>query len=95
MPASIPSRPGDTTAEAERVQIELLRAATASGRLQLAWSLSATAIDAARRGLARRFPAASRATLGLKFVEIHYGPAVAEAVREELARRARDNADSR
>ncbi|MGH9202094.1 MAG: hypothetical protein ACRD2A_12765 [Vicinamibacterales bacterium] len=90
MPSSIPSRAADTSAEAERVQIELLRATSVSRRLHLAWSLSATVIGAARRGLSRRLPAASTREIGLKFVETHYGPELAAAVRADLERRARD-----
>jgi len=44
MPAIIPPRPVDTSIEAERVQIDLIRAVPVSRRLSMAWSLSATVI---------------------------------------------------
>ncbi len=81
------SRPEDTTSEAERAQIDLLRAAPLSRRLHLAWSLSATVIGAARRALARANPQASEAELDVRFIEIHHGADLAAALREDLARR--------
>ena len=83
----IPPRPADTTAEAERVQVELLRAAPVSRRLQLALSLTVTAINAARRGIARADALTSRVERDLRFVEVHYGRELACAVRAELIRR--------
>ena len=43
----IPARAADTTADAERVQVELLRAVPVSQRLRIAFSLSATVITTA------------------------------------------------
>jgi hypothetical protein len=83
-----PPRPADTTAEAERVQVELLRAAPVSRRLHLAWSLSARAITAARRAIARAHPDATSVERDLRFLEVHYGVELARGVREELERRA-------
>ena len=85
--AGIPSRPADTTPEAERVQVELLRAAPVSRRLALAWSLTATVINAARRGIARANPLGSPVERDLRFIELHYGRELARAVRAELIRR--------
>ena len=87
MRVDIPSRPADTSVEAERVHIDLLRAAPVARRLSLAWSLSATVIGAARRALARARPSASPRELDVWFVELHYGPELAAAVRDECARR--------
>ncbi|MDO8681089.1 MAG: hypothetical protein Q7R30_21430 [Acidobacteriota bacterium] len=87
MPVTIPPRPADTSVEAERVQIDLLRKAPVSRRLRLAWSLSATVIGVARRALARAQPDASQQDLDLRFVELHYGPDLAAALRAELIRR--------
>jgi hypothetical protein len=83
-----PSRPDDTTADAERVQIALLRAAPVSRRLRVAWSLSARAIVAARRAIARAEPGLSELEHDLRFVAVHYGAELARAVREDLARRS-------
>ena len=87
MRVTIPPRSSDTSAEAEHVQIELIRAAPVSRRLGMAWSLSATAIGAARRALARAQPLASAEERDLRFVEIQYGSHLAEALRADLARR--------
>ena len=87
MPASIPARPADTTPDAERVQVALLRAAPVGRRLHLALALSATVIGAAGRGLMRSHPGASTREIDLRFVELHYGPAMAENLRAELNRR--------
>ena len=83
----IPPRPADTTPDAERVQVELLRAAPVARRLHLALQLTATVIGAARRALARAQPQATRRELDLRFVELHYGTDVAAALQEDLARR--------
>jgi hypothetical protein len=83
-----PPRPLDTTADAERVQVELLRAASVGRRLQIAWSLSAHAIAAARRAIARANPAADSLDQQLRFLAVHYGEDLARAVAEDLARRA-------
>jgi hypothetical protein len=83
----IPARPADTTADAERVQLELLRAAPVARRLHLALSLSATVIGSARRALARAYPDASSRELDLRFVELHYGTDVAADLKVHLDRR--------
>jgi hypothetical protein len=87
MPGSIPARPTDTTPDAERVQVALLRAAPVARRLHLAMALSATIIGAARRALARAQPHASARELDLRFVELHYGADVAAGLRSDLDRR--------
>ena len=87
----IPSRPVDTTADAERVQVELLRVAPVSRRIHLALSLSATVIGAARRALARAQPHATARDRDLRFVELHYGGTLAADLRVELEQRERDS----
>jgi hypothetical protein len=84
-----PSRSEDTAVEAERVQIGLLRAASVSRRLHLAWSLSARAMTAARGAIARAEPGLSDLDRDLRFVAVHYGPDIARAVRQSLARSTR------
>jgi len=88
MTAPVPPRPADTSTEAERVQIDLIRGAPVSRRLHIAWSLSATVIGLARQALARAHPGASREELDLRFVELHYGADLAASLRDDLARRA-------
>jgi hypothetical protein len=83
----IPSRPRDTSPEADRAQVELLRAATIPRRLHLAWALTAAAISAARHGIARADPSADALERDLRFVALHYGSQLASELRTELARR--------
>ncbi len=82
----MPSSLSDTDPEAERVHLELLRAASPRQRLRLAFSLSRTVMSLARAGLARAFPEASPEEIGLHFVALNYGPELADRVREYLAR---------
>jgi hypothetical protein len=77
----------DTDPETERVHLDLLRRASPSRRLRLALSLSQTVMSLSRDGLARRDPVASAEELGLRFVALHYGAALAEELRADLAAR--------
>jgi hypothetical protein len=86
---TIPVRAPDTTRDAERVQVALVKAAPLARRLRLALSLSATVIGAARRGLMRAHPHASARELDLRFVELHYGSELASGLRADLERRDR------
>ena len=85
----IPARSADTDAEAERVQLELLRAASPGERAALAMSLSATVISLARRALQRQDPAASEEEIGLRFVELSYGRELATELAAFLNARRR------
>lgn len=87
MPGTIPARPADTSLDAERVQVALVRAAPVARRLHLALALSATIIGAARRALARARPHLSARELDLWFVELHYGTDAAAGLRADLDRR--------
>ena len=87
MPHPIPPRSDDTSADAERIQVELFRAAPVARRLRIALNLSATVISAARRGLARANPDASQREQDLRFVEVHYGSDLAAALRADLNKR--------
>ena len=84
MREAIAARSADTTPDAERVQVALIRAAPVARRLHLAFSLSATVIGAARRALARAHPQASARELDLRFVSLHYGSDIAEGLRADL-----------
>jgi hypothetical protein len=88
----IPPRPDDTSREAEDVQIALLREASVERRVRVALSLSAAVIDAARRAIARSDPGASPIEHDLRFVEVHYGPALARDLRDALMERRRRGA---
>jgi hypothetical protein len=87
MPAKIPPRPSDTDADAENVQVALLRAMPIERRLAMALRLSADVISNARRALARAWPEASPEELTLRFVEPHYGADLAAGLRSDLRRR--------
>jgi hypothetical protein len=78
----------DTHPAAEAVQIALLRGASISRRLSLACSLSQTSIQLARRAIRRAHPEMGEEELKLAFIAVHYGEALAERLRAELARRA-------
>lgn len=77
----------DTTPEAARVQVELLRRATPAQRFRLVCSLSQTAMELARRALRRRMPGASETEVNLAFVALWYGKDLAEEVRRYLTQR--------
>jgi hypothetical protein len=77
----------DTSPEAERAQIQLLRRSTPTERAVLALSLSQTVLDLARRGLRAAHPDASEDDLRVLFVEIHYGRDLADQIRTYLAAR--------
>ena len=81
--------PADTDPEAERVQLELLRAASPAQRGALALALTATAIGLSRRALGRQAPEASEEEIGLRFLELNYGPEIAAEVAAFLAARRR------
>lgn len=79
----------DTDPEAARVQLELMRRASPAHRLQLALSLSRAVIALSRDGLAQGSPGASETEIGLRFVALHYGAALADEVRADLDSRKR------
>ena len=87
MSVTIPARSTDTSLDAERVQVALLRAAPVARRLHVALAPSATVIGVARRALARAQPLASARELDLRFVELHYGANLAADLRADLDRR--------
>ena len=70
----------DTSPEAERVLIELLRQAPAWRRLQLADHMSSTVRSFSLAGLRARHPRASEAELRRRFADIHLGPELAAKV---------------
>jgi hypothetical protein len=67
----------DTSPEAERVLIELLRQAPAWRRLQLADRMSSAVRGLSLAGLRSRHPQASEAELRRRFADIHLGPDLA------------------
>lgn len=77
----------DTHPEVERVQIELLRKAGTTRRLQLGLTFSGEVLEMAQRGIRRANPNASDLELKLIFVEINYGKDLADRVRAYLVKR--------
>lgn len=74
----------DTSAEAERVQIELLRRAGETRRFALCRSLTETVVALSRRALRERMPGASDAEVLVRWVAIHYGERLAAGVARRL-----------
>lgn len=83
----VPRPFSDTTPEAERVQLDLLRAASPARRGEIALSLSRTVLALARGCLERQDPSAPPGEIDLRFVEALYGRPLADAVRAHLAGR--------
>ena len=75
----------DTSPEAERVLIELLRQAPAWRRLQLTDHMSATVRKLCLAGLRSRHPKANEAELRRRFADLHLGPELAVKVYGPLA----------
>jgi hypothetical protein len=81
------ARSADTDPETERVHFEMLRKAGPARRAQMALSLSAQVISLAHRAIRRSTGLTDPVEVGLRFVEIHYGPELAAGVRAYLAAR--------
>ncbi len=77
----------DTSPEAERIQIELLRKASPAKRFSLARSLSQSLIRASRKTIQELHPELSQEELDLLFIELYYGKDLANNVRAYLKRR--------
>lgn len=71
----------DTSPEAERVQVALLRAAPADRRLRLAYELSQMVLEMAWRAIHRLSPGTDERAGRLRWAELTYGAALAEALR--------------
>jgi hypothetical protein len=71
----------DTTPEAEKVQIDLIRKSSISRRMSIVRSLSQTVIYLSRRAIRRSKPYLSKRELDIAFVSNHYGQELAERLR--------------
>ncbi len=76
----------DTSPEADRVQLELLRRAGETRRFGLCRSLTETVVALSRRALREAMPGASEDEVLLRWVALQYGDALAEGVRRRLDR---------
>ena len=77
----------DTTPEAEKVQIGLIRKSSISRRISLVRSLSKTVIYLSRRSIRRSMPYLSKRELDIAFVSNHYGQELAERLRLYLEKK--------
>jgi len=77
----------DTSPEAERVQIELIRKASSEKLFGLVRSLSQSLILMNRQTLRKLHPEMNEEELALMFVELNYGKELADHVRADLRRR--------
>ncbi len=74
----------DTSPDAERVQIELIRRAGIAERIARMRSLTAVATKASRQAIAEANPQFSAREVDLMWVELHYGKQLATELREHL-----------
>ena len=79
----------DTSPEAERVQIELIRKASPAKRFTIMEVWSQFLIEANKQGIRKNRPDLSEEEVGLTFVANNYGQALADQLREDLSRRKR------
>lgn len=77
----------DTTADAQAVQLELLRGKSPNQKFSMLCSLTHTAMFHAKRALRRANPELDALSLQLRFIEIHYGVALALEVAENVRSR--------
>lgn len=71
----------DTTPQAEKEQIELIRQSSVAERISMVRSLSQTTMFLSRRAIQRANPFMSEREVDLTFVELHYGKDLAERLR--------------
>lgn len=79
------ARSADTSADAEQVQIELLRRAGETRRFELLRSLTASVVGLSRRALREQMPGAPESEVMIRWVALHYGESLAAGVRRRLA----------
>ena len=75
------SQSPDTSPQAEKVQIELIRRASVSKRISRVRSLSQTTMYLSQRAVRRTNPSLSEREVGLAFVANHYGEELAQRLR--------------
>ncbi|MCR9296042.1 MAG: hypothetical protein NXI32_25280 [bacterium] len=79
----------DTSEEAERLQLAILRRMSPIERIQKVCRLSSNLRRMARDAVRRRYPDFDELELRLKFIEITYGKELADAVREHTREQKR------
>ncbi len=78
------SQSPDTSDQAERVQIELIRKSSVSMRVSKVRSLSQTTIYLARRAIQRTNPSLSKREIDMTFIANHYGDELAKHLRSYI-----------
>lgn len=81
----------DTSPEAEKFLIELLRQKTPSEKFRQILSLSQTVIQLSKRAIARRHPHLNKQQITLLFIKYHYGEDLAERVKKYLDKISHEN----
>ena len=76
----------DTSCQAEKVQIALIRKASVAQRISMVRSLSQTTMYLSRRAIQRVNPSLSEQEVSLVFVANHYGEKLAERLRLYMRR---------
>jgi len=76
----------DTSPEAERVQIELIRKMSPARKFNLVRSMTRTMIQASRENIRLLHPHLSEEELNLLFIELYYGKDLADRVRVDRER---------
>jgi hypothetical protein len=71
----------DTSPDAQRVQIELIRKASMAQRWTRMASLTAFTVNLSKRAIAEVNPTLTPAELDAKFVELSYGKQLADKLR--------------
>ncbi len=77
----------DTSPEMERVQIELIRIASPAKRFAIMQAWSELLIEANKQHIRKDHPDASEDEISLIFVARHYGQALSDSLRADMARR--------
>jgi len=72
----------DTSIEAAKLQITLLQSKTTAERLALTFTLSDMTISLSRRAIRRANPSFSKEEINCRFVELHYGKPLADALNQ-------------
>ena len=78
----------DTHPDADAVQQELLRQMTASQKMFLVNSLTATVVSLCKQGIRERHPEYDERDVAVHFVGMNYGKELAEGYRRRLERDA-------
>lgn len=77
----------DTSEEAARVQLDLIRRASPTRRIEACLGLSRSLIALSRAALRKRRPEAQEQEIMLEWAEINYGVALGARLRSYLASR--------